>query len=85
MLSGREAAFRSTKSADNAREEIMEGKIFLKAPYMGADNELFREEFVLYLEQVLKNNLWDAMSDYILYLQGAKKAIEEIIGEIKNA
>jgi hypothetical protein len=57
---------------------------FLCTTYYGADGEDFRKEFVDYLEQILANSRWDAMSDHALYLQGAKKAIEEIVAEIKT-
>jgi len=57
---------------------------FLRTPYYGADGEDFRKEFIEYLEQILANNRWEAMSDHALYLQGAKKAIEEIVAEIKD-
>ena len=57
---------------------------FIKAPYMGSDGENFRKEFVEYLEGILKNGSWSAMSDHTLFLQGGKRAIEEIIAEIKS-
>jgi hypothetical protein len=57
---------------------------FLKTPYMGADDENFRKEFVEYLKHIIANNRWEAMSEHTLYLQGAKKAIEEIISEIEE-
>jgi uncharacterized membrane protein len=56
----------------------------LSAAYIGADGDDFRKEFVEYLEQILSTKRWDAMSDYTLYLQGAKKALEEIVAEIKQ-
>ena len=59
-------------------------KEFLKTPYYGADGEDFREEFISYLDQIIATRRWDAMSDHALYLQGAKRAIEEIIAEIKD-
>lgn len=60
-------------------------KEFLKTPYIGTDGDEFRAEFVEYLEKIISENRWDAMSDYSLYLGGARKAIEEIINEIKRA
>ena len=51
---------------------------------MGSDGENFRKEFVEYLEGILKNGSWSAMSDHTLFLQGGKRAIEEIITEIKS-
>lgn len=62
----------------------MKEKEFLRSIYYGSDGESFREEFVTYLEEIIRNSRWDAMSDYTLYLQGAKKAIEEVISEIKS-
>ena len=58
---------------------------FLNKVYMGSDGDDFKKDFVEYLQEIIKNNRWDAMSDHTLYLQGAKKAIEEIIHEIKEA
>jgi hypothetical protein len=51
---------------------------------MGSDGDDLRKDFIVYLETVLSSNRWTAMSDHTLYLQGAKKAIEEIIEEIKE-
>ena len=59
-------------------EENMQRE-FLQTGYIGSDGDNCRKEFVEYLEQVLINRRWDAMSDHALYLQGAKRAIEEII------
>jgi hypothetical protein len=59
-------------------------RTFLKHHYYGTDGPEFSEEFLKYLEQVLEERRWDAMSDHVLYLQGAKKAIEEIIEELKQ-
>lgn len=69
--------------ADKNKGGKME-RIFLKDVYSGTDGDDFRKDFVDYLETILINRSWDAMSEYKLYLQGAKKAIEEIIEEIKN-
>jgi len=57
---------------------------FITATYIGADGDDFRKEFVEYLRYHLATTRWEAMSDHTLYLQGAKKAIEEIIEEIEK-
>ena len=59
-------------------------KVFLKEIYMGSDGDNFKKEFIDYLESIIKNNSFEAMSDYQLFLQGGKKAIEEIIIEIER-
>ena len=59
-------------------------KVFLKEIYMGSDGDNFKKEFIDYLESIIKNNRFEAMSDYQLFLQGGKKAIEEIIIEIER-
>lgn len=59
-------------------------KMFLKERYIGSDGEDFIREFIEYLGKVLTSTRWEAMSDYTLYLQGAKQAIEEIIEELKE-
>jgi len=57
---------------------------FLKTHYTGADDENFIKQFGEYLKNILANHRWDAMSEHTLYLQGAKKAIEEIISEVEK-
>lgn len=62
----------------------MNEKKFLKNPYLGADGEDFKKEFTEYLEDIIKSNRWEAMSDYTLFLQGAKQALNEVIEELKK-
>jgi len=57
---------------------------FIKKTYNGSDGENFRQDFIDYLESIIANKNWQAMSDYTYFLQGGKKAIEEIISEIKG-
>ena len=59
--------------------------IFLTTPYLGSDGDEFKEEFVAYLKEILLEDRWNALSDYQLYLSGGRKAIEEIIEEIRCA
>jgi hypothetical protein len=58
--------------------------VFLKEIYMGSDGDNFRKEFIDYLKSIIKNNQFEVMSDYQLFLQGGKKAIEEIIMELES-
>ena len=57
---------------------------FLKNIYIGSDTDDFIRDFIIYLEHILLTNNFDAMSDHSLFLQGGKKAIEEIIHEMKK-
>lgn len=60
---------------------VME-RTFLQKPYTGTDGDDFIIEFREYLESAISNRRWDAMSDYILFLQGAKSALLEVIDEM---
>ena len=63
----------------------MGNKYFLKEIYMGSDFGVsLKDDFVKYLKEILKNNRFEAMSDHTLFLQGGKKAIEEIINELES-
>jgi hypothetical protein len=62
----------------------MDKKVFLQEIYMGSDGDDFKEEFIDYLKRILKNNSFEGISEYQLFLQGGKKAIEEIIIEIER-
>ena len=57
---------------------------FIKTPYMGSDGDDFRKEFVEYLENIIKNRSWSAMSEHTFFVQGGKRAIEEVIAEINS-
>jgi uncharacterized membrane protein len=57
---------------------------FLKNIYNGSDGYDFQKDFVEYLENIIKTERWEAMSDHTLFLQGGKQAIEEIINELKQ-
>jgi hypothetical protein len=57
---------------------------FVKECYNGSDSSGFQDDFVAYLENTIATTRWDAMSEHSLFLQGAKKAIEEIIQELKR-
>jgi len=61
----------------------MSDNMFLKKVFMGSDGDDFRSDFIDYLEDVLATSRWDAMSDHQLYLDGARRAITEIINELK--
>lgn len=62
----------------------MKEKMFLKEKYLGSDGDDFILEFIEYLKKILTTTRWEAMSDYTFYLQGAKKAIEEVIEEMND-
>ena len=63
----------------------MSEKVFLKEIYMGSDFGIsLRSDFIDYLKNILNSNKFEAMSDYTLFLQGGKKAIEEIIQELES-
>lgn len=57
----------------------MNEREFLKEPYIGSDGKDFAKEFSEYLQEMIDNRRWTAMSDHELYLEGAKKMAEEII------
>lgn len=75
---------REENQSDCMEVQKMNGRQFLKSPYCGTDGEGFREEFISYLEQIVANTNWQAMSDYTYFKQGALAAIKEIIAEIKD-
>lgn len=57
---------------------------FVKQIYMGSDGLDFKEDFLEFLKLVLNSQRYEAMSDHQLYLQGGKKAIEEIIESLEE-
>jgi len=57
---------------------------FVKQIYMGSDGMDFKEDFLEFLKSVLNSQRYEAMSDHQLYLQGGKKAIEEIIESLEE-
>ena len=61
----------------------LKNRYFIKKTYCGSDGENFKSDFVEYLKSILKEENWYAMSEYKLFLQGAKKALEEIVQELE--
>ena len=59
-------------------------RYFLKEVYMGSDREDLIKDFIEYLQNVIKTGSWSAMSDHELFLQGGKRAIEEVIAELSS-
>lgn len=54
---------------------------FLKERFSENDNSAqeFKTSLSAYLEEALLTSNWEAMSEYALYLQGAKQALEEVV------
>lgn len=61
-------------------------KDFLTARFSENDNSVkeFKQSLIEYLFWVIEHNNWTAMSEQQLYLNGAKKMIEEIIEELNS-
>ena len=60
-------------------------KYFFKKTYNGADHDQeFFIDFSEYLQDILETQRWDSMNEGQLYLQGGKKAIEEVLDIIKE-
>lgn len=63
-------------------------KYFLRTPYMDGTNtpydDEFRRCFTAYLEGIIANQDWTCLNDHNLFLQGGKKALQEVIDELKD-
>jgi len=62
------------------------GKEFLKERFILSDNSAmeYNSSLLIYLDGVMKNTRFEAMSEHQLYLQGAKQMLEEIINLLEK-
>jgi len=63
---------------------MKENNYFVKKFYLGSDGMDFKKDFTDFLETVLSSQNYQAMSDHQLFLQGGKKAIDEIIEALQE-